>query len=535
MIAEKLLAQEAVARRLDADSLYLRAVAEVTKLLTRDALYRLEVSDRVVITDAELREGFRRARNELLVRFMYLDDSVDAAFVRSQMQTSRDFDRLYLDSTIGGFRDTATVLWGEADTSIESAAYVLQPGSVSNPVAAGDGYYILSLAGTSPNRRFSALDAASQRVRVESTLRRRKESARTAEYLRAAIPEGAAYSPPLPFKELARHVADVFAERGADPGGIQLTPEMGADLRRRCASIGRDTVLVAGSAAWTVDESIQLLIQKGFVIAGDARRRSARRLYDVFWEWSTQELLAQEGFRRGLDATPEVQAGLAPWRDHYLAILMKGRVASGVQVQREDVYRYLSARDTAAPIPLVRVRELRTRSLEAMGDALSALEGGMPFEDVVEQWTEDPEVSATHGVTPWFPITDRPPVGVLAAGLEVGDRFGPVRDSTGYVYFELLERDNRAGDSSATADYEQARRELTSLLAKSRLTDFLAKIGQERGFEAYTDRLRDVDVSAVPMMTYRFLGFGGRMFAFPFVDPQVDWLQTEPPADLIVP
>jgi hypothetical protein len=37
MVAEKLLAQEALARRLDADSLYQLALSEVTKLLARDA------------------------------------------------------------------------------------------------------------------------------------------------------------------------------------------------------------------------------------------------------------------------------------------------------------------------------------------------------------------------------------------------------------------------------------------------------------------------------------------------------------------
>ncbi len=47
MIAEKLLAQEALARRLDADSLYQRALSEVTKLLARDALYRREFPTRL--------------------------------------------------------------------------------------------------------------------------------------------------------------------------------------------------------------------------------------------------------------------------------------------------------------------------------------------------------------------------------------------------------------------------------------------------------------------------------------------------------
>jgi parvulin-like peptidyl-prolyl isomerase len=538
MIAEKLLAQEALARRLDADSLYQRALSEVTKLLARDALYRREVSDKVVITDAELQQGIRRARKELRVKFLFLEDSSDAAFIRSRIASASDFDRVSLDSTISAYRDTATILWGDADTTIEEAAYSLARGAVSKQLAAGQGFYIMTLEQSSPNARFASLDAATQREQVLSVLRRRKEQVRTAEYLRTTLKEGSAYSPPSTFSTFARAVGEVFAENGSsDPKGAQLTTEMGDQVRLRCSAILADTILVAGWTAWNVNQVTDLLVQRGFIIAGDAKRRAARRLYDVFWEWSSQELLAQEALRRGLDRSPEVQRDLAPWRDHYLAAMMKARAAAGSDVTDEEVYRYLAGRDAAAPMPRVKVRELRTATLDAMSEALTALEEGMPFEAVVQRWTSDSEARAANGVTPFFAITDRQPVGMLAARLQVGERYGPVRDSTGYVYFELLEKRNSAdpGDTTAAAKFRDARAELMSLKARRQVSLFLAKAGQERGFEAYTDRLSQVKVSNVPMLTYRFLGFGGRMFAVPFVDPQVEWLTLEPPSDLVVP
>ncbi len=74
-------------------------------------------------------------------------------------------------------------------------------------------------------------------------------------------------------------------------------------------------------------------------------------------------------------------------------------------------------------------------------------------------------------------------------------------------------------DTTVAAKFRDARAELMSLKARRQVSLFLAKAGQERGFEAYTDRLSQMKVSNVPMLTYRFLGFGGRMFAVPFVDP----------------
>jgi len=172
-----------------------------------------------------------------------------------------------------------------------------------------------------------------------------------------------------------------------------------------------------------------------------------------------------------------------------------------------------------------------------MGDALSALEEGMPFGEVVERWTADPVARATQGVTPLIAITDRASVGMLASRLEVGERFGPVRDSAGCLFFEVVEKQEvvAPGETTAGSWLREAREELMSIEARGTMTIFLGRAGQDRGFQVHTDRLRQVRVSSVPTLTFRSLGFGGRMLALPVVDPQLDWLSAEPPAGLAVP
>jgi hypothetical protein len=44
-----------------------------------------------------------------------------------------------------------------------------------------------------------------------------------------------------------------------------------------------------------------------------------------------------------------------------------------------------------------------------------------------------------------------------------------------------------------------------------------------------------LDVTTIPMMTYRILGFGGRMLAVPFVVPELDWLDVNEPDQRIQP
>ena len=117
-----------------------------------------------------------------------------------------------------------------------------------------------------------------------------------------------------------------------------------------------------------------------------------------------------------------------------------------------------------------------------------------------------------------------------------GQRMGPVRDSLGYTYFELIEKGNApsTADTAFASRLDRARKELLRQKAKRAVTLFLAQAAQQRGYEVYHDRLKKLEVSAVPMMTFRILGFGGRMFAVPFVDPQIEWLNVPPPSEPIV-
>jgi len=66
-------------------------------------------------------------------------------------------------------------------------------------------------------------------------------------------------------------------------------------------------------------------------------------------------------------------------------------------------------------------------------------------------------------------------------------------------------------------------------------TLLISRAAKDRGVEVYEERLKLLTVTPFPMVAYRFLGFGGRMFEVPFVEPQLEWLETEPPSERILP
>ena len=67
------------------------------------------------------------------------------------------------------------------------------------------------------------------------------------------------------------------------------------------------------------------------------------------------------------------------------------------------------------------------------------------------------------------------------------------------------------------------------------VTLFTAQAAAEKGFEIYAERLKMLKVTPLPLLAYRLLGFGGRMFAAPFVSPRLEWLDVEAPKGKILP
>ena len=210
LVAEKLLAQEALAHHVDRDSMVQNAVNGIKKMLARDQLYREEVSSKVTITGEEVRKALVDAKRQLALSFLYFEDSSVAAFVRSQLKNCRQFNRFQVDTSMAVLRDTATLSWGEAEASIEQAAFRLKKGECSPVVGASTGFYILHVDNDVPNTFYTSMQPQVLFERVETKLRLRKERARLDAFLDDVLKAKTGFSLPRPFKSLAKILTDLW-------------------------------------------------------------------------------------------------------------------------------------------------------------------------------------------------------------------------------------------------------------------------------------------------------------------------------------
>jgi len=536
IIAEKLLAQDAVERHLDRDSVFHLAMLETRKLLARDVLYKREVIAKAAVTPAELERGFRQALLELTVRYIFFPAEADARFVRGRMQREEDFTRLAIDTSFHVLRDTATVLWGEADPAIEAAAYRLKAHEISPVVQAGSGWYILTLARVQRNFAMASLATDQLRERVMTTLRRRKEKARLEEFAPGVLRGKRGYASGAALRTLSTAFEQVYAQAGSD-SIVYLTPERAALLDSLLAPSLGDTLAVAGDRVWTIGDGVVMLTGSGFGVHRTALRSIPARLNAELMGLVQRELMGEEALRRGLDTTADVRDQLAMWRSSFLSSLDREAIARETGISDADVWATLRAGDSTVAVPQVRIRSLRTGTYEQMASALEEIAAGKSMSTVVREWSSDPAERDSGGLSAWFPVTARPPLGEIASRLRVGDRYGPLTFEGSPLYFELAGKKTAHldRDTSLARRFAAARQETLGRKVRRAVTERLVALAHDRGVDVYGDRLKMIRVTRVPMMTFRILGFGGRMLAVPFVVPELDWLGEQGGKGTIVP
>ncbi len=534
LIAEKLLAQEAEDQGIAADTSTIQGLHHLEELLARDDLYRKEVAGKVSVSPREINAGLHDAVRKLFVRYLFFPNRDDAQFVASQIK-GRSLRTFVVDSSIQSLKDTVTIEYGSAEPEIERASFSLKRGEVSQVIETSKGYVILQLVSVSPDPLYMGMQSEVREERVQSHIRAVKEEARLRAFLQEFLPGHTGFAVGPRIKDVALASRGLLASVPTD-STYRFIDGAKDSLRSRLAGELDDTMMVAGSRIFTVRETIGMLVERDFSCDSDQPLAVAGALNAQCRVWVQQELLGQEALRQGLDRSPEVQSQMAEWKDAFLAQRMREDIELHVTVTDADVYNYLQHYGDPLPTPQVNIRQLTTATIEEMRQAMGALDRGIPFPQVVRTYSNDPTEREHDGLSGFFPITARPPLGEIASQMVPGQYYGPIPETRGVILIQLVARqDSVARDSVLSKRKEQTASDLRRMLEDDAVEKFIAQAAAKRGYSIFSDRLHEIKVSPIPMMTFRVLGFGGRLFAAPLLPRLYTWVTKEVPKPAVAP
>jgi parvulin-like peptidyl-prolyl isomerase len=532
LIAEKLLVQEALSRGFDKDSTFLRSTLSLRKLLARDQLYKVEIINKVEVTNKEIAIGMAQYQQERLVSYIFTPEKESAEFIRSRIKSAKDFNSIDLDTSLNAIRDTATIIWGAADESIEKVTYQLKSEEVSPIVAAGDGLYIIKVSRIRRNTSIVLQGRNVVREYVIKTIRARKEQKRLNEYVSNFLQGKTGYSRAHQFRRLIQSLEIVFKEQ-RQIGKISLSADMVKKTKYLLKEILFDTLVVAGEAIWTMNDIIDKLYISSFSIELSKLNDIALTLNRTIEIWVWQELLGQEGLRRKMDQEPAVQNLLQMWYEQNLSEAMKNYISKTNPPTEGEIWVYLNSKNPEFSVPRVKIREIWTQHKDTLYFILKRLAQGEEFGSLAFEYAFDEEGKKRKGISDFFQINERYPLGEIAFRMNIGEMSHTIQYKNGYEIFQLIEKeiDKKVTDSL----YSLYENEIIQMKKRRTTNLFLAQIAKRRNYSIFYDRLQALKVTTIPMMTYRLLGFGGRMFAVPPISRMVDWISIEAPSGIIVP
>ena len=90
----------------------------------------------------------------------------------------------------------------------------------------------------------------------------------------------------------------------------------------------------------SIKQFLREFIFDGFYSANVRPNVIAAKLNSRVKTFIEQELLAREGYKRGLQNLPEVKSSISMWKDNYLAKILKNMLLDSVKVSDEEVYDF---------------------------------------------------------------------------------------------------------------------------------------------------------------------------------------------------
>ncbi len=520
MIAEKLLALEALELGLDKDPEIHRAIRQTEHLLVLDALYKQEIKDKVKVTEEEVIEALPKFNTEVEIQYIVAESKEKADSLWNLLKHGKDFDSLIVK--LGQENNVEKLRWGEIWEPIEKVIYdYLQVGEVYQPIEVDSLWYIIKLVNKTSRFGLSSDQIESAKSQIRKIIQTRKEKKRFVEFVeefgKGKILKVDAHLLKLLYKEINDIVERKKLVRRSENVSVYPLAFLRDDfltVKTKLANYLDHYFLKADSFNRTLDYVIDQLSLKGFVLNSD-KQSVGGVLNNLLKTIINEEFLAFEGYKRGLDKSPAVLKDMEMWKDAYLAYAVKKLFLDSLQSRRRiTAEELLKGYSSDGEIWEIKIQEILVDDLKLADSLLSLIKSGYDMGELARKFTNREEVREKGGVIGYVLSNQFGEIGQIAGSLEIGELYGPLYTDYGYSIFKLIDK-RKPKDTLHFVNYD------TFNFA---LNKFIGSLTDKYTVSVKPEILKSVEVTYINTIVVRFLGFNNRIIAVPLLERNVDWL-----------
>ena len=137
--------------------------------------------------------------------------------------------------------------------------------------------------------------------------------------------------------------------------------------------------------------------------------------------------------------------------------------------------------------------------------------------------TKRENVKPSGGEFGFFSVSEFEEIGKLASNMNVGDVYGPLETSEGYSLFKVIGKvKNKINEDEFGLD-ESMRATIMYKKSKEKLESLVLELAEKYNLRINNRLLSSLKLLNAQMIVYKYMGFGGRMLAFPYSSPFYEW------------
>ncbi|MHC1738371.1 MAG: peptidyl-prolyl cis-trans isomerase [Ignavibacteriaceae bacterium] len=532
IIAEKLWAMEAEELGIDTVALMQNTFKALEKMYIRDGLFRVEIDEKVSFNENDLAVGLQRSRVALQLNFLFSFDSLEINSLYEKLKKGAGFDSLLKTRSEAGFQtEPLNVEFGKLTEEVEDIVYSLKEGEFSLPVKETEGWLIYHVK--SRIEKYITSDENQKLLsQVKTTIKTRRTDAEYQRFYRSFFPGKRVETDGLLFWSLVDKLTAILQAK-KDSGLVlknneaKLRPD---DLRNIEEQFGPDSLalpfIFLPDKPLSLREFLAYFFFEGFFSDQVSTEVIAAKLNARVKAMIEQELIAREGIKRGIQNLPGVKEDIQMWRENYLYRIMLQTLTDSVSVSEPELSDFYQKASGDSVYGLrVNILEILTDSLEILERALNTITDETSFRKFASRHTKRVWTREKGGEFGLTPVASLGELGKIAAGMNIGDVYGPIKLEEGYSIIKLIDKKD---ESLSQTPFEEAKNNLRQTLSANKYDDLLINktvaLAQKYGVTVDEKLLFNSGIENLQMVVFRYMGFGGRVTAVPLTPRFIEWV-----------
>jgi peptidyl-prolyl cis-trans isomerase C len=464
---------------------------------------------------------------------LFSQDKNEIEQIYNYLMQGIPFDSILVQSPeYGEQKVPVEVLFGQMEETIEDSLFRMKVGEFTKPILTPDGWYIFRLVNKSQNLFLTEKDKEDAAKTVARIVENRKLIKRQKEFYAGFFRNMKVDVDPKLFEILAQKISSVFEYKRNNftyqenqptyldaQNVINIENEFGeSNLTQPFIKFEEQPV--------TLKEFIRMLAFDGFN-SKEYKINLIRAALDFQTKrFIEQEFFYREGLKRGYDKLPEIQNEVERWLDNYLFQMLQNKIVDSIQVSDEELREYYEMMNQPKSFPtVVNIIEVLTDDINIVDTVLTELKKGTDIRLLAARYSIRDFTKGKNGEFGKFPVTMHGEIGKIAATMQVGDIYGPLKLPEGYSIFKLIEKDTAYVEKPKTFEQvkEQYRQDLAFKKAQAKLNDYTYNLAMKYNIELNLPELDKIQTTRLPSFGIRNLGFGGKITAVPILAPNVEW------------